>query len=105
MAMYFADPDQGRRRRAMMRDGVLGVFRGMPRVLGRQARSVVAETYGRAQRVLKGRININTEAGIVVLRGELGRSRLARPSRPAAYSSALATSYLGPGYAGASDFT
>jgi hypothetical protein len=51
MAMYVADPDQGRRRRAMMRDEVLGVFRAMPRILGRRARGVVAETYAMAQRI------------------------------------------------------
>jgi hypothetical protein len=51
MAMYLADPDQGRLGRAMMRDGVLGV-RGCAASLGkRQARGVVAETYGTAQRI------------------------------------------------------
>ncbi len=103
MMMYLVDPDQGRRRRAMLRDRVLGMFRAMRRMLGRRARVVVAQTYGMTQQVQhlqpedwsvpndatlaqrveselfrdpeipKGRININAEAGIVVLRGELDR--------------------------------
>ena len=103
VAMYFVDPDQGRRRRAIARDRLAAAFRAAFRNLGRRARGVAAETYGIAQQarhlepehwsvpndttlarrveselfrdanVPKGRININAEAGIVVLRGELDR--------------------------------
>lgn len=101
--MYLVDPEQGRRRRAMVRDRVAAGFRAGFRGLGRRARATAADTYGVAQQIQhvkpeewsvpndatlaqrveselfrdaeipKGQINVNAEAGIVVLRGELER--------------------------------
>ena len=101
LAMYFLDPQQGRRRRNMTRDQIVSSFRRGFRTLSRTGRGAGAETYGITQRlqhlqpenwsvpndvtlaervqselfrdpdVPKGRININAEAGIIVLRGEL----------------------------------
>ena len=100
---YFLDPEQGGSRRAMARDRVAGLMRRGARGAERTARGAAAEAYGLtqqarhmqpehwsvpndatlAQRVEselfrdpnmpKGRIIINAEAGIVVLRGELDR--------------------------------
>lgn len=96
-AMYFADPEQGRQRRAMTRDRVAA----MGRAGFRTVRGVAARIYGITQQVQhlepehwsvpndatlaqrveselfrdshipKGRINVNAEAGIIVLRGEV----------------------------------
>ena len=103
LAMYFVDPDEGRRRRGVTRDRAAASVRVTLRALGRGARGLAAETYGLAQQakhlqpehwsvpndatlaqrvetelfrdpeIPKGRININAEAGIIVLRGELDR--------------------------------
>ena len=101
--MYFLDPDQGRRRRNMTRDRIAATFRGGIRGLSRAGRAAGAEAYDAAQKathlgpddpfppndatlakkvesevfrdpeVPKGRINLNVEGGVVVLRGELDR--------------------------------
>ena len=101
--MYFLDPDQGRRRRHMTRDRIAATFRGGLRGLSRAGRAAGAEVYGavrtvthlqqedpfppndatlakkvesevfRDPEVPKGRINLNVEGGVVVLRGELDR--------------------------------
>ncbi len=100
-AMYFLDPDRGRSRRANARDRLAALVRATFRNLGRGSRGVAADAYGIAQQaqhmepehwsvpndvtlaqrveselfrdadIPKGQININAEAGIVVLRGEL----------------------------------
>jgi hypothetical protein len=101
--MYFFDPDQGRRRRNMTRDRVAATFRGGVRSAERAGRAAGAEAYGWSQKathltpenpipandetlarkvesdlfrdpdVPKGRINVNVEDRMVVLRGELDR--------------------------------
>ncbi len=101
LLMYFLDPDRGRRRRIMARDRLASSLRHGFRGLRRTANSAVAKSYALAQQaqhqqpddwsvpndatlaqrveselfrdpdIPKGRININAEAGIVVLRGEL----------------------------------
>ena len=103
LAMYFADPEQGRRRRAMTRDRMAAMFRAGFRALRRGARRTAAETYAMTEQmqhlkpedwsvpndvtlaervqselfrdpaIPKGQINVNAEAGIVVLRGEVER--------------------------------
>ena len=103
LAMYFLDPDRGRRRRGMFADRLMGSMRRGFGALKRVGRGAAADTYGLtqqarhlepehwsppndvtlAQRVEselfrdpdlpKGRININAEAGMIVLRGELDR--------------------------------
>lgn len=100
---YLFDPDLGRRRRSLARDRLGGSLRHGFGGLRRTARSVAADTYGLAQQaqhlqpehwsvpddttlaqrvqtelfrdpaIPKARININAEAGIIVLRGELDR--------------------------------
>ena len=102
-AMYFLDPDSGRRRRNVTRDRLAGAVRRGWRAFGRTGRRLTAETYGLAQQaqhvqpehwsvpndatlvqrveselfrdpdVPKGRININAEAGMIALRGVLDR--------------------------------
>ena len=98
-AMYFFDPQSGRRRRAMLRDRTLALFRRGARQAERTGRGVAAEAYGVAQKVThlqeepkdfddvtlarkveteifrgadvpKGKINVNAENGVVYLRGE-----------------------------------
>jgi osmotically-inducible protein OsmY len=99
--MYFLDPDRGRRRRNMARDRLAAVFRGWFRGARRTGRRVAASAYGLRQKathltpldpfppndatlalkvesevfrdpdIPKGRININSEGGVIVLRGEL----------------------------------
>ena len=101
--MYFLDPDSGRRRRSIARDWFAASVRRGWRTAARGSRRVTAETYSLAQQaqhrqpehwsvpndatlvqrveselfrdpdVPRGRITINAEAGIVVLRGELDR--------------------------------
>src|ERR1051326_5180517 len=101
LSMYFADPVSGGYRRGMLRDRLSATVRGAWRTLGRTGRGVAADAYGMGQhvqhlkpedwsvpndaaltqrvetelfrdtRVPKGRISVNAEAGIVVLRGEL----------------------------------
>ena len=103
---YFLDPDNGRRRRAMTRDRVPAYFRRGARRAEQVGRTVQSEAYGVAQKarhlneeqkpqpddatlarkveseifrgaeVPKGRINVNAENGIVVLRGEVEQPEL-----------------------------
>ena len=98
--MYFFDPQSGRRRRAMLRDRTLALFRRGARQAERTGRGVAAEAQGVAQKVThlseepkpqpddvtlarkveteifrdadvpKGKINVNAENGVVYLRGE-----------------------------------
>jgi osmotically-inducible protein OsmY len=95
--MYLGDPVSGGRRRAMARDRLMATFRSMGRFghgLGAQTHGVVqhakhlqpedwsvpndatltqrveSELF-RDPEIPKGRINLNAEAGFVVLRGEL----------------------------------
>jgi osmotically-inducible protein OsmY len=105
---YFFDPDQGRRRRAMTRDRVAGMFRRTARRGERLGRAASAEAYGVAQKakhleeepkpqpddvtlarkveteifrdadVPKGQINVNAENGKIVLRGEVGQPEMIR---------------------------
>jgi hypothetical protein len=103
LAMYFLDPDQGRRRRTLFADQLRATFRRGVSAVNGMVRGAAADTYGLAQQARhaepehwsppndvtlaqrveselfrdpdlpKGRININAEAGIIVLRGELDR--------------------------------
>jgi BON domain-containing protein len=104
LAMFFFDPDNGRGRRAMVRDRLAAMFRDVFGSLTNSARGMASNAYGVSQQVQhlqpehwsvpndatltqrvetelfrdpnipKSRININAEAGIVVLRGELDRT-------------------------------
>ncbi len=98
--MYYFDPDRGRSRRAQLQQRAGGLLRRVPRRAGREARRVGAQAYGVKQQVAhvgseqppesgevlkdkvqsevfagdkypKGKINVNVENGVVVLRGEL----------------------------------
>jgi hypothetical protein len=101
--MYFLDPDRGRRRRNIALDRVAATVRRASRRTERFRRVAGAELYGVAQKAAhaldeermppndatlarkvetklfagpnlpKGRINVNAEHGVVVLRGELDR--------------------------------
>jgi osmotically-inducible protein OsmY len=101
MLAYFFDLDSGRRRRAVTRDRVAAFFRRSGRGADRLARGFAATAEGTAQKlrhlreeekpqpddvtlarkveteifrardVPKGRINVNAEDGVVVLRGEV----------------------------------
>jgi hypothetical protein len=101
--MFFLDPKQGRRRRNITRDRVGATLRGGARKVLRASRKVVSQGYGAQQRlthaapehpvppndatlahkveseifrhrdVPTGRVNVNVEDGIVVLRGQLDR--------------------------------
>ena len=97
---YFFDPDRGRTRRIRAKDRSVATFRRIGRRTQRLRRATGAETYGLWQKathrtpadpepddstlahkveselfgdptIPKGKININAEDGIVVLRGEL----------------------------------
>lgn len=100
-AMYFLDPDRGKRRRAMVRDRTLGTVRRAGAVSERLQHRVVSDAYGvsqkvshagltqdeppndatlaqkvmtelfRDQRIPKGSINVNSENGVVQLRGQV----------------------------------
>ncbi|HET8606517.1 MAG TPA: BON domain-containing protein [Gaiellaceae bacterium] len=100
LAAWFADPQQGRRRRAMSRDRGLASLRRLGRRSRRAGRGAAAHAYGLKQHALhlheqpkgpvddvtlarkveteifrpadvpKGKINVNAENGKVVLRGE-----------------------------------
>ena len=98
--MYFFDPREGRRRRAMTKDRTAGLLRGVWRRFERTGRAVAAETYGVTQKVKhlreeekdlddvtlarkveteifrdaeapKGQVDVNVVDGVVYLRGEL----------------------------------
>jgi osmotically-inducible protein OsmY len=105
---YFLDPDNGRRRRALVRDRSAGFVRQTWRRIGRVQRAAQAEAYGLTKKaqhlrdepkptpddatlahkveteifrdidVPKGQINVNAENGIVVLRGEVGTPEMIR---------------------------
>jgi osmotically-inducible protein OsmY len=106
LLMYFFDPQNGRRRRAMARDRSAGLFRHGWRKSERLGRGVAADAYGVKQKlthlkeeekpqpddvtlarkveteifrdpdVPKGQINVNAEEGKVVLRGEVPRPEM-----------------------------
>jgi BON domain len=101
MLMYFVDPERGRRRRHMVRDRVMARMRRAGRAMTAMWRSAAAETYGFSHRIAhlvpkttyvtddetllqrvesqlfrdrhipKGKLNISSEHGTVILRGEL----------------------------------
>ncbi len=102
---YFLDPQSGTRRRHVTSDRTLAFFRRGGRKTARAGRVVAAEAYGVKQKVThlreepkefddvtlarkveteifrgpdvpKGRINVNVENGVVVLRGEADRPEL-----------------------------
>jgi osmotically-inducible protein OsmY len=81
LAAYFFDPDNGRRRRALVRDRVQGF---VPQVDEKPqtddvtlARKVETEIFRDAD-VPRGQIDVNAENGVVVLRGEVGKPELIR---------------------------
>jgi BON domain len=99
--MYLFDVERGRRRRNMLRDRLLARMRRLGRSMSGTWRGAAAETYGVSHRIVhlvpkpsevpddetlcqrvesqlfrdrhipKGRLNINCEHGMVILRGEL----------------------------------
>lgn len=100
---YFFDPDRGRGRRTQARDRVTATFRRLLKRGGRIARKAESDAYGALQRathaapenpltddetlkqkvqtelfgkpeVAKGKIVVNIEDGVVVLRGEVDSS-------------------------------
>lgn len=102
---YLFDPQSGRQRRAMLRDRSAGLVRQGGRSATRAGGTVAAEAHGVTQKVQhlkeepkeyddatlaqkvqseifrdadvpKGQINVNTEDGVVVLRGEVDRPEL-----------------------------
>jgi osmotically-inducible protein OsmY len=105
-AVYFFDPQNGRRRRAQLRDRVPALFRRARRRAERAERAVAGEASGlaakathlreeekpqpddvtlahkveselfRDESVPKGQINVNAENGKIVLRGEVERPEL-----------------------------
>lgn len=99
---YFFDPDRGRGRRTKARDQVAAAFRRLGKRSGRLAKRAESEAYGAWKRathpapenpptddetlkqkvetelfgkpnVAKGKIVVNVEDGVVVLRGEVDR--------------------------------
>ena len=104
--MYFFDPQQGNRRRSMLRDRTSAVFRRAGRRAGGAAQSVSSTASGMTQKVThlreeekeqpndatlarkveseifrgddvpKGQISVNAENGVVFLRGEVERPEL-----------------------------
>jgi BON domain len=100
---FIFDPDVGRRRRAVTRDRLLGAVRHGARRMQQRRRRAAARVYGFRRRhvhphpaertmkdevtlghavesrlfrhpeIPKGRINVNVESGVVVLRGQLDR--------------------------------
>ena len=102
---YFLDPTSGRRRRAVTRDRTTGTVRSGGRQAARVGRTVASEAYGVTQKVThlreeekdyddvtlaqkvqseifrdpnvpKGKIDINAQEGVIVLRGEVESSDL-----------------------------
>lgn len=100
LAMYFYDPDQGRKRRARAAQQLGGMLRRSTHRAERLSRYAASEAYGAYQRathplpedmepedqtlahkvesevlghadVPAGRINVNAEDGVVILRGEV----------------------------------
>jgi osmotically-inducible protein OsmY len=103
--VYFLDPQQGARRRAMARDRALAFFRRQGRDAARLGRKTSSEVYGLKQQVAhrrevpkdfddqtlkakvesevfrpadapKGEVNVNVENGVVYLRGQVEQSQL-----------------------------
>jgi osmotically-inducible protein OsmY len=103
--VYFLDPQQGARRRAMARDRVLAFFRSRGRDAARVGRKASSEAYGLKQQVAhrrevpkdfddqtlkakvesevfrpadapKGEVNVNVENGVVYLRGQVEQPQL-----------------------------
>ena len=100
-AMYFLDPDRGKRRRALVRDRAAGTIRHAGAIAERTQRKVVSDAYGvsqkmshaaatgdeppndatlaqkvmtevfRDRRIPKGSINVNAENGVLQLRGQV----------------------------------
>jgi hypothetical protein len=97
---YFLDPDRGRTRRIKAKDRSVATFRRIGRRTQRLGRATTAETYGLWQKAThrtpadtepddatlahkveseifgdpklpKGKVNVNAEDGVIVLRGEL----------------------------------
>jgi hypothetical protein len=98
---YFLDPQSGKRRRHVTVDRIGGFFRRRGRDVGRMGRAVSAEAYGVAKKathlreekkpqpndatltskveteifrdpeVPKGQVSVNSEQGVVYLRGEV----------------------------------
>jgi osmotically-inducible protein OsmY len=104
-AMYFFDPQDGRRRRAMAKDRTAGLFRNAWRKTERAGRGASAEAYGVTKKVThrkekekdlddvtlarkveseifrdadspKGQVDVNAVNGVVFLRGEVERAEL-----------------------------
>ena len=102
---YLIDPQNGRRRRALLRDRSAALVRQGGRKTAGAGRAVAAEAYGVSQKVQhlreepkeyddatlaqkvqseifrdadapKGQVDVNAEDGIVVLRGEVERPEL-----------------------------
>jgi osmotically-inducible protein OsmY len=100
VGVYFFDPQNGRRRRVLVRDRTLATFRRLGRRAERAGRAVGAEAYGVSQKVQhlkeepkefddatlaqkvqseifrdpsvpKGQINVNAAEGVVALRGQV----------------------------------
>jgi osmotically-inducible protein OsmY len=103
--VYLFDPQNGRRRRALLRDRSAAIVRQGGRTTARAGRTAAAEAYGASQKVQhlkggpkeyddatlaqkvqseifrdadapKGQVDVNAENGIVVLRGEVERPEL-----------------------------
>jgi osmotically-inducible protein OsmY len=103
--VYFFDPQQGARRRAMARDRFFAFFRHRGREAARLGRAASSEAYGLKQKAThlreepkdfddqtlkakiesevfrpadtpKGDVNVNVENGVVYLRGEVERPEL-----------------------------
>jgi osmotically-inducible protein OsmY len=103
--VYFLDPQQGARRRAMARDRALAFFRRRGSDAARVGRKASSEVYGLKQQVAhrqevpkdfddqtlkakvesevfrpadapKGEVNVNVENGVVYLRGQVEQSQL-----------------------------
>jgi hypothetical protein len=78
---YFFHPEQGTRRRAMIRGRIQGMLarrREGPKAQPDDvtlARQVESELF-RDEEVPKGQINVNAENGKIVLRGEVGQPKM-----------------------------
>jgi osmotically-inducible protein OsmY len=107
-AMFFLDPERGKRRRALARDRSAGTLRRAQDVSERLQRRVASDAYGVSQRMAhpaemqdapandailagtvmtelfrdpripKGSINVNAEEGVVQLRGQVERPEMIR---------------------------
>jgi gas vesicle protein len=105
LGTLFLDPQQGKRRRAMLVDRTAGLFRRTGRRAERAGRGVGARVYGMSQQVQhqkeepkefddatltrkveteifrdadvpKGQINVNAQEGVVQLRGEVPNAEM-----------------------------